>query len=98
MNDLREHHIVYLDDATPLLQEVISDLPAWQGRSQEEREKLIHLVHDYAVGEDWAEGDTWADVSFTKDEIHSFSQHILVEGDNGLPEWYSVPSDPGTDS
>ena len=92
MNDLRNHDLVYLNDDTPVLQEVISDFPTWQGRSPEERNQLTHLLHDYAVGEDWAEGDSWSDVSFSKEEIQRFSAHIRVACDNGLPEWYPASS------
>jgi len=47
------------------------------------------MLHDADVGEDWWEEDTWSDVSFTREEIQSFSGHILVPGDDGLPEWYT---------
>lgn len=86
--------ILYLEDATPVLEEVITAYATWTGRSLEEKEALTRWVHDYAVGEDWTEEDSWADVSFTPEEIQAFSSHIWVPGDDGLPEWYPRDNDP----
>ena len=88
MQTLSQHAIVYLEDATPLLEETLTDYPTWSARSPQQKAELTRLVHDYAVGEGWEEEDSWADVSFTAEEIKAFSMHVLVAGDNGLPEWY----------
>ena len=92
MDSLQQHDTLYLPDGSPILAEVASNAGAWRQRSPQERGALTRLLHDYAVGEDWAEGDTWSDVSFSHEEIRLFSQHILVAGDNGLPEWLSPNS------
>jgi hypothetical protein len=94
IDSLQQLDMLYLPDGSAILAEVANNDDSWSQRSPQERETLTRLVHDYEVGEDWQEGDSWADVSFTKEEIIDFSRHILVEGDNGLPEWYSTPSAP----
>ncbi len=92
MQTLSQHAMVYLEDGTPMLEEVLMGGATWSGRTSEEKEALTRLLHDYDVGEDWDQEDSWADVSFTAEEIRSFSAHVLVPGDNGLPEWYAPVS------
>ncbi|MDJ1470270.1 hypothetical protein [Xanthocytophaga flava] len=90
VSDLREIDILYLEDATPIVEQVITDFPSWQSMPVHERECIIRLTHDHEIGEDWENTDTWQDVNFTKEEINAISKHILVEGDNGQPEWHST--------
>ena len=92
MENLNNHNVLFLPDSTPVLAEVIYDYDKWQARSPEERDRLTTLLHDYHVGEDWQKEDSMEDISFTDEEIRAFSSHILVDGDNGLPEWYKPVS------
>ena len=92
MEDLRDHNVVFLPDSTPILFEVVYDYDKWQSRSPQERDHLTRLLHDYQVGEDWEKEDSMQDISFSDKEIKSFSSHILVDGDDGLPQWYKPAS------
>jgi hypothetical protein len=88
METLKNHHVIFLPDASPMLAEVVYDYDKWQRRSPQERDWLTGLLHNYQVGEDWQREDSMRDVCFTPEEIKSFSSHLLVVGDRGLPLWY----------
>lgn len=88
MSTMNAHEFLYLEEGTPVLREPLTDFAAWQQRTAEEKDELNLTMHNAVVGEDWNEEDTWGDVSFSPQEIQQFSAHILVEGDNCLPEWY----------
>lgn len=91
MEHLQQHGVVYLDNATLLLEEFASNYAAWQSRPLQHREELVRALHDADVGEDWDGEDPWSDVSFSPEEIIAFSAHILVDGDDGQPEWSHSP-------
>jgi hypothetical protein len=91
INSLQQYEVQFLPDDSFILAEVSSQFETWQQRSPQQRATLTQMLHDAEVGEDWWEEDTWSDVSFTREEIQSFSGHILVAGDDGLPEWYTNP-------
>lgn len=88
MNTLKDHDILYLEDDSPILGEVVNDYETWAKRSPEEKDQLTKMLHDLSVGDDWDEVDTWADVNFSEEEVMAFSAHIHVAGDTGEPEWY----------
>ena len=83
------YSIIWLENDTLIPEEVLTDETSWEKRSSQEKEQIIGELHDQALGEDWDKADTWADVTFSDEEIKAFSSHILVQGDNGEPEWYT---------